>query len=51
MSGVITNIASKLGLLLKPGEGAARSGGEQGEEEDVAILRAGLEEEGRSGND
>lgn len=50
-SRAITNIVSKLGLLVKPGEGAARAGGEQREKEDVAILRAGREEEGRSGND
>lgn len=47
-----TNIASKLELLVKPGEGTARPGNKQEEEEkDVAILRAGREEEGRSGND
>lgn len=46
-----TNIASKPKLLVKPGEGTARPGSKQEEEKDVAILRAGQEEEGRSGND
>ena len=49
-SGAVTNSASKLGLLVKPGEGA--TGQEAGRREvDVAILRAGREEEGGSGND
>lgn len=55
-SWAITSTASKLGLLVKPGEGAIGPGGEPvrgegGAEADVAILRAGREEEGRSGND
>lgn len=42
MSGAITNIASKLGLLVKPGEGATGPGGREGEgKADVAIPRAG----------
>lgn len=46
-SGAIKNTDSKLELLVKPGEGTARPGSEQEEEEDVAILRAGREEEGQ----
>lgn len=52
-SGAITNIASKLEHLVKPGEGAAGPGGERGRRggADVAIQRAGRKGEGRSGND
>jgi hypothetical protein len=41
-----------LGLFVKPGEGAASLMASKGRRKtDVAILRAGREEEGQSGND